>query len=269
MLKDVLTQNVLECAALRWVHAQYCWIVISFHFTTNIRTGTALLDRYFISLKTFEQERLYRAGASSSPVGIAPCLNAYWTLIVCPPLVGVVASYAAGIHLHRQCLHRLRVGYSYTEGDLRLETAAWIWRYVAWALGAGLGSGLLGIGGGMILGPLLLELGVNPRVSAPVTHYMVLFTSSMTVIQFAILGQLLLWHTSWFAGLCLAASVTSAVGLVAVLKKWGLGGSVIVLCLGAVIGLSAVLVLVELVTSGVSGGLNDGFSVGVRQLCGG
>jgi bacterioferritin-associated ferredoxin len=31
----------------------------------------------------------------------------------------------------------------------------------------------------------------------------------------------------------------------------------------------AVLVLVELVTSGVSGGLNDGFSVGVRQLCGG
>ena len=33
--------------------------------------------------------------------------------------------------------------------------------------------------------------------------------------------------------------MTSAVGLVAVLKKWGLGGSVIVLCLGAVIALSA------------------------------
>jgi len=82
------------------------------------------------------------------------------------------AQYSAGIHLHRQCLHRLRVSYSYAEGDLRLETAAWIWRYVAWALGAGLGSGLLGIGGGMILGPLLLDLGVNPRVSAPVTHYM-------------------------------------------------------------------------------------------------
>lgn len=63
------------------------------------------------------------------------------------------------------------------------------------------------------------------------------------------------------------ASVTSAVGLVAVLKKWGLGGSVIVLCLGFVIGLSAVMVLVELVSSAVSGGgLNEGFSV--AQLCG-
>ena len=59
------------------------------------------------------------------------------------------------------------------------------------------------IGGGMILGPLLLELGVNPRVSAPITHYMVLFTSSMTVIQFAIIGQLLPGHAAWFGGLCL------------------------------------------------------------------
>ena len=143
---------------------------------------------------------------------------------------------------------------------------AGVWKYVAWAFGAGLGSGLLGIGGGMILGPLLLELGVNPRVSAPITHYMVLFTSSMTVIQFGILGQLLLGHTAWFGGLCLAASVTSAVGLVALIKKWGLGGSVIVLCLGFVIGLSALMVLVELVTSGVNGGFDEGFSV--SQLCG-
>lgn len=40
------------------------------------------------------------------------------------------------------------------------------------------------------------------------------------------------------------ASVTSAVGLVAVLKNWGLGGSVIVLCLGFIIALSALMVLV-------------------------
>jgi len=41
--------------------------------------------------------------------------------------------------------------------------SAGIWMFIAWAFGAGVGSGLLGIGGGMILGPLLLELGVNPR----------------------------------------------------------------------------------------------------------
>ena len=50
------------------------------------------------------------------------------------------------------------------------------------------------------------------------------------------------------------------------MKKWGLGGSVIVLCLGVVIGLSAAMVLVELVMSGVDGGLDEGF--GVSALCG-
>jgi hypothetical protein len=49
----------------------------------------------------------------------------------------------------------------------------------------------------LILGPLLLDLGANPRVSAPLTLYITMFTSSMTVIQFAILGQLLPWHTAW------------------------------------------------------------------------
>jgi len=91
--------HVLECAALRWVHAQYCWIVILFHQKIFEQERHCWI---VISLQIFEQERLYRAGASSSPVGIAPCLNAYWTLIVCPPLVGVVASYAA---VRRYCMY--------------------------------------------------------------------------------------------------------------------------------------------------------------------
>ena len=79
------------------------------------------------------------------------------------------------------------MGYDFCPGDLQVEDTSHIWTYMAWAFGAGLGSGLLGIGGGMILGPLLLQLGVLPQISAPITHFMVLFTSSATAIQFAIL----------------------------------------------------------------------------------
>ena len=68
-----------------------------------------------------------------------------------------------------------------------METTDGIAKWTLWAFGAGMGSGLLGIGGGMILGPLLLDLGMSPKVSAPITHFAVLFTSSMSVIQFALL----------------------------------------------------------------------------------
>jgi len=52
---------------------------------------------------------------------------------------------------------------------------------------SGILAGLLGIGGGLILGPLLLELGLHPIVSTATTNFLVLFTSSSTSIQFFLL----------------------------------------------------------------------------------
>lgn len=40
-----------------------------------------------------------------------------------------------------------------------------------------------GIGGGMIKGPLMLEMGMIPQVSAATAAFMILFTSSATTAQ--------------------------------------------------------------------------------------
>lgn len=45
--------------------------------------------------------------------------------------------------------------------------------------------GLLGIGGGMIVSPLLLELGVHPLVGASTSSLMVLFSASTAALAFA------------------------------------------------------------------------------------
>jgi uncharacterized membrane protein YfcA len=50
------------------------------------------------------------------------------------------------------------------------------------ALGAGLGAGMLGIGGGLILGPFMLTLGINPHVSAATSSFMIVFTSSIAML---------------------------------------------------------------------------------------
>ncbi|GLI68507.1 hypothetical protein VaNZ11_012951, partial [Volvox africanus] len=53
---------------------------------------------------------------------------------------------------------------------------------------AGLAGGLLGLGGGMVMGPLLLHLGLHPQVTAATSGAMVLFSSSAALAQFALMG---------------------------------------------------------------------------------
>mmetsp|Transcript_43612 Transcript_43612/g.115189 ORF Transcript_43612/g.115189 Transcript_43612/m.115189 type:complete len:561 (-) Transcript_43612:270-1952(-) len=55
---------------------------------------------------------------------------------------------------------------------------------------AGLFAGLFGVGGGIVKGPLMLEMGVNPLVSAATAATMILFTSSATCVSFYIFGNL-------------------------------------------------------------------------------
>ena len=43
-----------------------------------------------------------------------------------------------------------------------------------WTLCAGIVAGLVGVGGGMLLGPLMLQMGVLPQVSAATTGTMIL-----------------------------------------------------------------------------------------------
>eukprot|EP00456_Euglypha_rotunda_P033705 TRINITY_DN26015_c0_g1_i1.p1 TRINITY_DN26015_c0_g1~~TRINITY_DN26015_c0_g1_i1.p1 ORF type:complete len:158 (-),score=16.53 TRINITY_DN26015_c0_g1_i1:11-484(-) len=66
---------------------------------------------------------------------------------------------------------------------------------------AGVAAALLGVGGGMVTGPLMLELGVLPEVSRVTSAYMILFTSSCTSMQYLILGRIeadeAIWYMAW------------------------------------------------------------------------
>lgn len=52
----------------------------------------------------------------------------------------------------------------------------------------GILSGSLGVGGGIIINPILLELGYHPAIASTISSYLVLFTSLSTTTQFLIVG---------------------------------------------------------------------------------
>ena len=49
---------------------------------------------------------------------------------------------------------------------------------------AGLCAGMFGIGGGIIKGPLMLEMGMLPQVASATSAFMILFTSAAATIQY-------------------------------------------------------------------------------------
>eukprot|EP01055_Gregarina_sp_Pseudo9_P003682 Gregarina_sp_Pseudo_9__3681@NODE_382_length_2983_cov_18_573030_g361_i0_p1_GENE_NODE_382_length_2983_cov_18_573030_g361_i0NODE_382_length_2983_cov_18_573030_g361_i0_p1_ORF_typecomplete_len556_score83_01TauE/PF01925_19/5_2e20TauE/PF01925_19/2_7e20ABC_membrane/PF00664_23/0_0059ABC_membrane/PF00664_23/3_3e03FUSC_2/PF13515_6/6e03FUSC_2/PF13515_6/0_081FUSC_2/PF13515_6/4_8e03FUSC_2/PF13515_6/1_6e02FUSC_2/PF13515_6/5_7e02SIT/PF15330_6/2_5SIT/PF15330_6/3_7e02PIGY/PF15159_6/0_71PIGY/PF15159_6/3_8e03_NODE_ len=78
---------------------------------------------------------------------------------------------------------------------------------------AGVGAGLLGIGGGLIKGPLLISIGLFPINAVATSNYMILFTSSTNVLAFLLAGRLDAKHAPIFASLTLLGGVTGATTL--------------------------------------------------------
>ncbi|CAJ1367695.1 unnamed protein product [Effrenium voratum] len=80
-------------------------------------------------------------------------------------------------------------GHDFQESEIRW-TAATTVRYPLLCSVAGVLAGLFGVGGGIIKGPLMLELGVDPRVASATAAAMILFTSSAASISFEVFGLL-------------------------------------------------------------------------------
>ena len=69
------------------------------------------------------------------------------------------------MYLNRLHERRAAAGYPYLETDIQF-TKEQLWKFPVTALNAGLAAGLLGIGGGMVIGPLFIQIGMQPQVAA-------------------------------------------------------------------------------------------------------
>ncbi|XP_022142201.1 sulfite exporter TauE/SafE family protein 3-like [Momordica charantia] len=71
---------------------------------------------------------------------------------------------------------------------------------------AGVVGGLLGLGGGFIMGPLFLELGIPPQVSSASATFGMTFSSSMSVIQYYLLHRFPVPYALYFTIVAMAAA---------------------------------------------------------------
>ncbi|KAH9542647.1 hypothetical protein CY35_13G018300 [Sphagnum magellanicum] len=125
--------------------------------------------------------------------GVHTCSIQYWVinLVQIPIALGVTGFQA--LHLYRKSQI---ASITHTEADLDYKLTDSNWGVGKLALYAGSGvlagtmGGLLGVGGGATIGGFLLELGVPPQVSSATATFLMLFSSSMSVVEYALLGRL-------------------------------------------------------------------------------
>ncbi|KAL9647023.1 hypothetical protein ABK040_013875 [Willaertia magna] len=150
---------------------------------------------------------LLRGGKGTpSVLGIEKCSAAYWTLTaMCFPILGVMTVLIC-FYLYKHHQKKERLGYAFVEGDIHWGFKN-IVLYPFVLFFGGIFSALLGIGGALIKSPILLLLGADPVSSQATTSFMILFTSSISTLQYVISGQLPIGYGCWFLGLGILSGV--------------------------------------------------------------
>jgi len=127
---------------------------------------------------------------------VSKCSLIYWSLIFLFVIIVLIFDYFVIIHIEKEYDYRRFINFPYDDKDIKW-TRNTIVKLSAIGFVAGFVAGTVGIGGGVILGPILLDLGIHPIVSSVTTNFLVLITSSSTTFQF-ILFKLLNFEYGFF-----------------------------------------------------------------------
>jgi len=130
------------------------------------------------------------------------------------------------------------LGFEYVDGDIEWDEKHTI-VYPAICSIAGICAGLFGIGGGIVKGPLMLEMGTSPAVASATSATMILLTSSSAAVSYFLFNSL---NLHFAPVLCAIGFVFTFIGqkvLNHFVKKYN-RSSLIVLIIAATVGLSAI-----------------------------
>jgi uncharacterized membrane protein YfcA len=155
--------------------------------------------------------------------------------------------------------------YQFDEGDIKWNYPRCALMFVG-SLAAGVIVGLLGLGGGSILSPLLLALGVRPEISTISSSFVISISSLTASAQYFISGAEQVEYSAWFFMLSVIGSGVGILALRAyVIRKKIV--SYLVLCIG-VIFIAAIIIIPTIgVINSIQQHENGNFQLGFKGLC--
>ena len=183
--------------------------------------------------------------ASNFAKSLFPCPSiAYWASVVAVVPVAFIVLYSARIYLlKRTAAHAAEGGRPEVLDDVHWTNKSTV-VYPMICTFAGVCAGMFGVGGGIVKGPLMLEMGVLVEVAAATSATMILFTSLSASVIFISFGTLPLHYG---AVMFSVGALFTGVGhlLIGILNRKLKTKSLLVWVMAAVMGLSCVVLAIQ------------------------
>jgi uncharacterized membrane protein YfcA len=197
-----------------------------------------------------------RGGATtSSLLGISFCSTAYWALTFGPYPIAILIS---------AIMVKIAKNYPVVGPNADLNA-----KMIAYMIGAGffagICSGFLGIGGGVIKGPILLALGIEAEEMAATSSFMILLTSSINSIQFVARGSMPYAEFGIYSLVGFVAFLIGANVIKVYIRRTN-NRSIVLFVLGSAISVSACLIF-YLGTANIVSSVKNHTSMGFRPYC--
>lgn len=172
---------------------------------------------YFVLLALFSILFALLKGSSSykSIVGIDNCSVGFGIVIIGYIISMLLLSVYSSVYLVRKTKICESANYNFEEGDIHWYPKKCV-IFVIIGLITGVMVGILGLGAGYIIGPILLFLKVRPEISTISSSFTIAITAFTAMIQFFIEGIIDWRYALWLMG---ASSIGALAGILVLRKQ--------------------------------------------------
>eukprot|EP00759_Apiculatamorpha_spiralis_P034288 PhF_6_TR35389/c0_g1_i1/m.51452 len=205
----------------------------------------------------------------SPHLGIATCGSSqYWVIVVVIIVVNIICAAGLSRYFRRQQRAYLQIESASMDelppGDVRWTTRNAVY-FPAFSVLAGIGASVLGIGGGMVLGVILLEMEMHTDAVSATSGVSTFFAASMAASQFALGGELPIDYGIMFFVVGVCSTVLGQFGIAAYIRKHQLNHWVVYSL--AAITLGSIVSLGIIGTIGVAETITLHGSFGFGDMC--
>eukprot|EP01061_Rhynchopus_euleeides_P014033 TRINITY_DN24337_c0_g1_i1.p1 TRINITY_DN24337_c0_g1~~TRINITY_DN24337_c0_g1_i1.p1 ORF type:complete len:513 (+),score=222.44 TRINITY_DN24337_c0_g1_i1:88-1626(+) len=175
------------------------------------------------------------------------CSTWYWLILAAMYPVMIAFTIKGAYWVKEEALQRDRAHMPPIEGSVEWTSKMLLTAPLA-AGGVGCVAGLLGLGGGELMAPLLLELGMLPKAASATSAYMIIWTTSSNIIHYSVGNDLPWGYAGFFSALGFSGGLVGRYLAIRFVAKYN-KQSLIAFALGVVLTISMILFAYRAATS--------------------